>query len=162
MLRSSAQGSHLPFAMLEPEAQVGLLACRHKNSEFKMFAARNFSFIDHINLNLDAMSRHQPVNMNIHGRFQTAPKTALSAEDLFTHVNLRALEALGVDGAQPLQLRFTVAPVVNPFAGESNWRVIVDRAVTDRERSAIHHAASKVQRIFDMVDNYQAVRALIV
>ncbi|MCZ2495356.1 hypothetical protein GN316_01170 [Xylophilus sp. Kf1] len=113
-----------------------------------MFAIRPFQFIDRVSLNLDTGIRHRSAQNR--PSFETPVKSVLNADDIFTHVNLMALEGLGTESSEPIELAFSIAPVVHTFEGEANWRVVVDSRVTDRERSAIGHAARNVQRIFDM------------
>lgn len=125
-----------------------------------MFAIRDLGLINSVNLNLDASSSRREEGSRF--KYQFPVKNMLKGEDIFTHVNLQALERLGDDNGQAGHLRFTVVPLVNAFKGEPNWKVIVDAGASDRERSAIEHAALNVQRIFNMVDGYQDVRALIV
>jgi len=123
-----------------------------------MIGIREFGFIDRISLNLDAGKGVA----SIRATYPQSAKNALSREYIYTHVNMQALERMALDSLQAAPLKFTVAPVLNPFKGEPNWKVVVDSDTTDAEKSAIRHAAKNVQRIFDLKDIYQDVRALIV
>ena len=116
-----------------------------------MFANVESGSIDNASLNLDAAryvgSRQSPQ--------QLQKKNSLGKMEIFTQVNMQAIVGLGVESSQPIQLKFTVVPTMNPFESESNWKVLIDRRATGRERSAIMHAAKNLQRIFDLIDSHR-------
>lgn len=115
-----------------------------------MFANVESGSIDNASLNLDAAryvgSRQSPQ--------QLQKKNSLGKMEIFTQVNMQAIVGLGVESSQPIQLKFTVVPTMNPFESESNWKVLIDRRATGRERSAIMHAAKNLQRIFGLIDSH--------
>lgn len=121
-----------------------------------MFAIRNFGFFDNVSLNLD--SAH-PFSAGS-DRLQRPARNVLGREDIFMHVNLQALETLGMESSAAVHLRFEVVPVADVFKGESNWRVVIDSQVSAQEKSAITGAARNVQRIFDLAGADQCGRGL--